>query len=480
MRKVTLAQLCAIVLICTVVSPEIAHAQAIATLSGLTLSQVAPGLVRVEFDFLPITPRYRIDGASTPQITVTFANSTRRPTVVPGASSLGPLKNIDIHDANGLVTAMLTGDGPLRVQAVRADHSLVLFLGSPPPVGMENSANTTVGNDATLIRLRYADVNEIAELLGASAPSDPLAQVSSGTQMGSGFPAGSGSLNAVGTMATTATTQAAAIAYKVSDVISVDRRLNAVVLNGPATTAGALKHLIELIDTPVPSVLLEVSVVELSDTAAHDLGIDFSSGGSLATVSGTVKSQSFPQGQVNLQASVYGAVQKGYGRILARPRILVESGTPASILTGDSIPIFTNISYPGSGSNIVQQQVQYVNVGVSLQILATVDAGDVVHARVQSSVSSVTGYVQGVPQISQRQASTSASVHDGNSLVIGGLVQESELSNTSAFPGLSSIPILGELFKARHMTKQHTDLYIIITPTVTRLIAAPLAPDLVR
>src|SRR5581483_5276265 len=270
------------------------------------------------------------------------------------------------------------------------------------------------------------------------------------------------------TIATSSSATAVPVAYKVSDVMAVDRRLNAVILNGPTATVEPLKHLIEMIDSPVPSVLLEVSVVELSDTAAHDLGIDFSSGGSLATVGATVKSQSVPQGQINLQASVYGAVQKGFGRILARPRVLVESGTSASILTGDSIPIFTSISYPGSGSNVVQQQVQYVNVGVSLQIAATVDAVDVVHARVQSSVSSVTGYVQSVPQISQRQATTSASVRDGSSLVIGGLVQESELNTTSALPGLSSIPVLGELFKARHATKQHTDLYIIITPRITR------------
>ena len=88
------------------------------------------------------------------------------------------------------------------------------------------------------------------------------------------------------------------------------------------------------------------------------------------------------------------------------------------------------------------------------------------HARVVANVSSVTGFVQGVPQISQRQASTVADLNDRQSLVIGGLVQENELSNSARVPVLSSVPVIGGLFRLRHDRSQRTFLYIVITPTV--------------
>jgi general secretion pathway protein D len=456
-----------VALTCVMSTPV--DAQAVSTLSGLNLAQLSPMVARIELDFVPVTPRYRIDGSNTNQITLTLANTSRRPTVMPGVASFGPLKSIDLRDSPGMVAVVFLGDVPLHAQVVPAARALVLLITttSPEPPGL--SALAAVGNDVSLVRLRYADINEIAELLGSASQPDPLGQSTGGFQGGSGLSGSTlGTSTGVATTTLTGTSALPPVGVKVSDIVSVDRRLNAVVLTGPTATVESLKKLIAAIDTPVPSVLLEVSVVELSETAAKDLGIDFSNGAPLGTVSAVVKSGGVPQGTLSLQALVYGAVQKGEGHIIARPRILVESGTPASILTGDSIPIFTNISYPGSGSSIVQQQVQYVNVGVSLLIAATVDEANVVHARVQASVSSVTSYSQGVPQISQRQATTNASVQAGSSLVIGGLVQENDLSSSTAVPGLSSIPLIGGLFRVHHVTKQHTDLYIVITPTVDR------------
>jgi general secretion pathway protein D len=85
-----------------------------------------------------------------------------------------------------------------------------------------------------------------------------------------------------------------------------------------------------------------------------------------------------------------------------------------------------------------------------------------------AEVSSVTGVSQGYPTISQREASTSATVHDGDSFVIGGLTQESELSRHNRIPGLGDIPLLGELFKAENGNSSKTDLYIVVTPHVVK------------
>ena len=113
-----------------------------------------------------------------------------------------------------------------------------------------------------------------------------------------------------------------------------------------------------------------------------------------------------------LQAAIYAQVQRGEGRIVSRPRIAAQSGSTAKIITGDALPILTSITL--SGVNAVSQQVQYVNVGVTLQIAPRVSSDGFVTSQIYGVVSSVTGYSQGYPTISQREAETSASVRDGS------------------------------------------------------------------
>ena len=84
----------------------------------------------------------------------------------------------------------------------------------------------------------------------------------------------------------------------------------------------------------------------------------------------------------------------------------------------------------------------------------------------------VTGFSQGYPTISQREASTSATVHDGETFVIGGLTEESRISNRSKLPVLGDIPLLGTLFTAEHTSSERRDLYIVVTPHVVAADAA--------
>jgi len=114
-------------------------------------------------------------------------------------------------------------------------------------------------------------------------------------------------------------------------------------------------------------VVLETQIVELTDSAARDVGIDFTNaGGSSGTATVEIKSNGTPTGTVNLQAAVYAHIAKSEGRTIARPRIVAQNGSSAQILTGDALSILTSIAV--SGVNAVSQQVQYVNLGVSLQI----------------------------------------------------------------------------------------------------------------
>jgi general secretion pathway protein D len=83
-------------------------------------------------------------------------------------------------------------------------------------------------------------------------------------------------------------------------------------------------------------------------------------------------------------------------------------------------------------------------------------------------VSSVTGFSQGYPTISQRKAETSATVADGETFVIGGLTEQNDITTTTSVPVLSDVPLLGRLFKLNKGTESKTELYIVVTPHIVR------------
>jgi len=353
----------------------------------------------------------------------------------------------------------------------------------PPPVasgGVSRGLAIDGAEVFEVVPLRYADVSEVAGLLTGDPtirsndsfiPQEPAFGSSSfqGYYGGGGIPTAPGGASFSQQSASTDT-----VGRAVDETIGIDRRLNAIVLKGTPDRVARLKAQISQLDVPVASVVLETVFVELTESGARNLGIDFNNAsGQVATAAYALTRGDFPGlpntsrsgGKfVNLQAAIYAQVDKGQGRIVSRPRIAAQSGSSAKIVTGDALPILTSIAL--SGVNAVQQQVQYVNVGVTLQIAPRVSGDGFVTSHVFAVVSSVTGFSQGYPTISQREASTSATVRDGESFVIGGLIQESDLSHRIKIPGLGDIPVLGRVFDTEHRNRTKTDLYIMVTPHV--------------
>jgi general secretion pathway protein D len=265
--------------------------------------------------------------------------------------------------------------------------------------------------------------------------------------------------------------------------MAIDRRLNAVWLRGSPDYIARMKQMIAVIDIPVDSVILETQMVELTETGSKALGIDFANANGQIGVITYQRGQFIPPGipagnhltSVAFQAALYAQINKGNGRILSKPRIAAQSGSTAKIITGDALPILTAITL--SGVNGVQQQVQYVNVGVTLQIAPRVSGDGFVSSHIYCVVSSVTGYSQGYPTISQRQAETAATVRDGDSFVIGGLTQDENLNTRTKVPLLGDLPILGQAFRTDKNSRTKTELYIVVTPHVVHHVGAQTVPS---
>ncbi len=265
--------------------------------------------------------------------------------------------------------------------------------------------------------------------------------------------------------------------------LAIDRRLNAIWITGTPDRIARVKAQIALIDIPVDLVILETQFVELTEQGARDIGINFNnSSRQIATGSVTTGAENpFAENikaiipSFRIEAALYAQIQKGEGRIVSRPRIAAQSGSTAKIITGDALPILTSITL--SGVNGVSQQVQYVNVGVTLQIAPRVSSDGFVTSQIYGVVSSVTGYSEGYPTISQREAETSASVRDGETFVIGGLTQDNVISTKSKVPILGDIPLLGQAFRYEKSTSNKTELFIVITPRIVRHRRFELSPE---
>jgi len=380
--------------------------------------------------------------------------------------------------------------------AVQAEEPGTVASDVPPPMGY------TVGDAYELVQLKYADVSEIVGLLsqGTSVKSNDLfiprePAFGSNSLTGNTYNPGP-STQAPGSDDTP-------LGQSIDAGMAIDRRLNAIWLRGSPDYIARMKAMISAIDVPLDSVVLETQFVELTESGARNIGIDFTNSlgqiGVFTFHTGEAIPPGFAQGchdnasgsqscsghetTLTLQAALYAQIQKGNGRIISKPRIAAQSGSTAKIITGDALPILTAITL--SGVNGVSQQVQYVNVGVTLQIAPRVSSDGFVSSHVFCVVSSVTGFSQGYPTISQREAETSATVRDGDSFVIGGLSQEDMINNKSKVPLLGDIPILGQAFRTDKSTRSKTELYIVVTPhivhrvgsqTITRTTVQPLYP----
>jgi general secretion pathway protein D len=341
---------------------------------------------------------------------------------------------------------------------------------SAPYGSRDNYVPDDFGNDgAELIKLKYADVSEVVGLLTEGITVRPN-NIFILREPGFGSPGQNGGGGSGGRKPED---NEQPLGESVDRNLAIDRRLNAIWVRGTPDYIARVKRQIEVIDVPVDSVILETQFIELSESGARNLGIDLANGVNQTAV-GTVKRGEFaPFGgpsdllkSFSLQAALYAQIQKGEGRILSKPRIAAQSGATAKIITGDALPILTSITL--SGVNGVSQKVDYVNVGVTLQIAPRVSPDGYVTSQIYAVVSSVTGYSQGYPTISQREAETSASVRDGESFVLGGLIQENSLKSKSKVPILGDIPLLGRAFSYEKTSRGKTELYIIITPRIVR------------
>ena len=290
--------------------------------------------------------------------------------------------------------------------------------------------------------------------------------------------------------------------------VEVDGRSNTLIVTDVKENIDAIRRLIELLDQPEPQVEIETRIVLANRSFSRDLGVQLSalvlssrggsagiqqSAGSPGTGTIGLRPGGIPQGIANpvaglgannpttviglttgligtaqISALITAAEAKGQAKIVATPRVTALNNRPAQIESGTQIPVVTPQIGAGGGSTLFT--TTFISVPLRLSVTPQIsDAGTVI-LKVTMENNNVNGSVNalGTPGIDTQRMSTEVLVPDGGTTVVGGVVNDRETENQNRTPGISSLPILGNLFRRKLVTRTTDEILFFITPRIYR------------
>jgi general secretion pathway protein D len=250
------------------------------------------------------------------------------------------------------------------------------------------------------------------------------------------------------------------------DRIRIEPTNRALIISGTQDDYAIVKELIEKLDIAPKQIMFEAEVVEMTSTSIKDLGIkwNWSSFPGSATGSTDLPGTFKLSGGyfTNYRVDIDALVTQGKAKILANPRVAALDGQTARILIGDRLPVETSVVVNG----VQQFNVNYVDVGIKLEITPRFNEGGIITTYIRPEVSSNLRTNSKNPSIRTREAETMLRVHHGETIVIGGLLQSLDKTDVSKLPLLGDLPIVGQLFRKTTTQKEESELVIFITPKI--------------
>ncbi len=265
----------------------------------------------------------------------------------------------------------------------------------------------------------------------------------------------------------------------------VDERANFLAVRESADIIALAERLVALHDIGEAEVMLDVEVLEVKTTRLTELGINFPSSLTLTPLPLAGQSALTLDSVRGLNSSRVGVSvagllinlrrEVGDFNTLANPRIRSRSREKATILIGDKVPVITTTA---GSSGFVSENVNYLDVGLKLEVEPIVSPDDEVTIKLGLEVSSLAGQVRTAGgsvayQIGTRNANTQLRLRDGETQLLGGLISNEDRSNSNRVPGLGDLPLAGRLFSSQKDDVQRTELVLAITPRILRSAARP-------
>ncbi|UTW56872.1 type II secretion system secretin GspD [Kordiimonas sp. SCSIO 12610] len=402
----------------------------------------------------------------------------------------------------------------LKVIPVLSSNTLILkgdqeVVDELMPIITDLDSRSATKGDIEVIYLKHADAEEIVPTLEQISRS--IASSSSGT------------VNAGNTLAPQGVVPVSQPIVGNSGggaraTIAYDRGTNALIISASPDMQKALADVIRKLDVPRAQVIIEAIIVEISDQAAKDLGVQYVlSGGEgsnipftatnfaatapniLATTGALLVDDDSPfagQGDALRTAAVnsllgtngflggfagesggtiFGVIlnalqQDISSNILSTPFLTTLNNQPASLIVGQEIPV-TSGEVLGNDNSNPFRTVTRQEVGIQLDVTPQINEGDQIRLQINQEVSSVEEAIITTSAdfiTNKRQIQTTVMAEDGEIIVLGGLIQQDESITLNKVPLLGDIPVLGNLFKSESKSLEKTNLMVFIRPTILR------------
>lgn len=266
--------------------------------------------------------------------------------------------------------------------------------------------------------------------------------------------------------------------------VFADDKLNLLIMRDTPEMIRLAERMIGIHDVSEPEVMLELEVLEIQRSKLLNLGIQYPDQLTLFPIPsiGTVLTlrDLTHLRQANVGAAISDTVINlqnilSNGNLLANPRLRTHNREKALIRIGDRVPVITTTA---TSTGFVSENVQYVDVGLKLEVEPTIFPNDEVSIRLALEVSSVTKQFVSKAgtttyQIGGRNASTVLRLKDGETQILGGLINDQELQTANRIPGLGSLPLLGRLFSSQRDNRDKTELLLAVTPRLVRTLQPP-------
>ncbi len=416
--------------------------------------------------------------------------------------------------------------GAISIVPVESSNTIIL-RGEPDAVrryaemiaDLDNRAESN--SDIRVIRLQHADAEQLLpvlqELTGQASPFGPADSGPAGRRPGqSNIPAG-------GAGAPVAASNGGGEGGSISGAIGRARiaryaDANALVISADTETQKTLAEVIRQLDVRRSQVLVEAIVVEVSDNVARQLGVQFLVGGNgssgvpfassnfsnnapnilaltgallntdaldsetvdqlrataISSLLGPFGSLAGFGGQINSNA-IFGVIinavkNDAASNILSTPSILALDNEEATFLVGQEVPVSTGEALGADNTNPFRT-IERRDVGIQLAVRPQINAGGAITLRIRQEVSTVEGVADpAIPELvfNTRELETTILADDGDIVVLGGLLSQSQTRTEERVPILGDIPFLGNLFRNNIKSRDQTNLMIFLRPRIIR------------
>lgn len=438
---------------------------------------------------------------------------------------------IVITDTNANVASMIAiaksfdGDADVRAEVIRFQSADATSVGAAilevlGPAGTGARMSIDSGSNLLLVRGTPSDIQEIRELaeaLDVAPREDPRAAVSTtvfNLQFGNAMTIAEIIKGSVGD----ATNITNAVAADVGTAESADieqfdpinranapdavtitpsRETNSIIVRGTTVQVQEIRQLVNALDVRRPQVMIEAAIVEVSGDIAERLGVQLGFGAGPGT--GGIAATSFGNGGVSLQG-VLAAVgspasaalstgltlgggtndfsllvqalsQSTSARLLSTPSVTTLDNEPATIVVGQNVPFRTG-SFATDGNTATPfTTIERRDVGITMNVVPRITAGGVVQLVIEQEISSlVNANIEGAADLvtNRRVINTTVMADNRGTVVLGGLITDDRITGENRVPGLSDVPIIGELFKSRNASESKRTLFVFLRPTILR------------